>query len=390
MKLTFLSTQVKADFQAFSDGLIERWSAWRCVSLPKRCNSHGSGMPVEVSGFADGGFLESLFEEAVESSACGCHPTSFGTGAGDGNRLRDFLINLSRGETCLDLGPQAWLALCRCGYWPVNADESMALRLIGMRREGQRLVSAPRRAVLSASPSKLRRRASRRHLELVAAPPSSLPALTLVGRQSRLGRSLKRSGDVVFSAAVLGLGSPLFLLLAALVKLSSPGPVFYVQQRVGRGYRQFGCIKFRTMRPDADAVLAQVLERSPEMRAEFERDFKLRNDPRITPIGRFLRRSSLDELPQFLNVLRGEMSVVGPRPIVNKEIGRYGDYMDEVLAVRPGLTGLWQVSGRNNLSYPKRVRLDLAYARGRSLLLDLAIILRTFGVLLLPMDRGAY
>ena len=259
-----------------------------------------------------------------------------------------------------------------------------------MRREGQRVVSAPRRAVLSATPSKLRRRASRRHLELIAAPPSSLSALTLVRGQSRLGRSLKRSGDVVFSAAVLGLGSPLFLLLAVLVKLSSPGPVFYVQKRVGRGYRRFGCIKFRTMRPDADAVLAQVLDRSPAMRAEFERDFKLRNDPRITPIGRFLRRSSLDELPQFLNVLRGEMSVVGPRPIVNKEIGRYGDYMDEVLAVRPGLTGLWQVSGRNNLSYPKRVRLDLAYARGRSFWLDLAIILRTFGVLLLPMDRGAY
>ena len=282
------------------------------------------------------------------------------------------------------------LALCRCGYWPFVADECLVLRLIGLRRKGQCVVSAPRRAVLTASPSKLRRRASRRHLELVAAPPSSLPALTLVRRQSRLGRSLKRSGDVVFSAAVLGLGSPLFLLLAILVKLSSPGPVFYVQKRVGRGYRSFGCIKFRTMRPDADAVLAQVLERSPEMRAEFERDFKLRNDPRITPIGRFLRRSSLDELPQFLNVLRGEMSVVGPRPIVNKEIARYGDYMDEVLAVRPGLTGLWQVSGRNNLSYPKRVRLDLAYARGRSFLLDLAIILRTFGVLLLPMDRGAY
>ena len=285
---------------------------------------------------------------------------------------------------------EVMLALCRCGYWPFAADVCTAMRLIGLRRKGQRVVSAPRRLVLSASPFKLRRRASRRHLELVAAPPSSLSSLTLVREQSRLGRSLKRSGDVVFSVAVLGLGSPLFLLLAVLVKLSSPGPVFYVQKRVGRGYRNFGCIKFRTMRPDADAVLAQVLERSPEMRAEFERDFKLRNDPRITPIGRFLRRSSLDELPQFLNVLRGEMSVVGPRPIVNKEIGRYGDYMDEVLAVRPGLTGLWQVSGRNNLSYPKRVRLDLAYARGRSFLLDLAIILRTFGVLLLPMDRGAY
>ena len=285
---------------------------------------------------------------------------------------------------------EVMLALCRWGYWPFTADVCTALRLIGLRRKGQRVVSAPRRPVLSASPSKLRRRASRRHLELVAAPPSSLSSLTLVREQSRLGRSLKRSGDVVFSAAVLGLGSPLFLFLAVLVKLSSPGPVFYVQKRVGRGYRNFGCIKFRTMRPDADAVLAHVLERSPEMRAEFDRDFKLRNDPRITPIGRFLRRSSLDELPQFLNVLRGEMSVVGPRPIVNKEIGRYGDYMDEVLAVRPGLTGLWQVSGRNNLSYPKRVRLDLAYARGRSFLIDLAIILRTFGVLLLPMDRGAY
>lgn len=285
---------------------------------------------------------------------------------------------------------EVMLSLCRCGYWPFASDVCTALRLIGLRRKGQRVVSAPRSPVLPASPSKLRRRASRRHLELLAAPPSSLSSLTLVREQSRLGRSLKRSGDVVFSAAVLGLGSPLFLLLAVLVKLSSPGPVFYVQKRVGRGYRNFGCIKFRTMRPDADAVLAQVLERSPEMRAEFERDFKLRNDPRITPIGRFLRRSSLDELPQFLNVLRGEMSVVGPRPIVNKEIGRYGDYMDEVLAVRPGLTGLWQVSGRNNLSYPKRVRLDLAYARGRSFLLDLAIILRTFGVLLLPMDRGAY
>ena len=150
---------------------------------------------------------------------------------------------------------------------------------------------------------------------------------SLVHRQSRLGRSLKRTGDFVFSAAVLGLGSPLFLLLAVLVKLSSPGPVFYVQKRVGRGYQGFGCIKFRTMRPDADAVLGHVLDRSPAMRAEFERDFKLRNDPRITPIGRFLRRSSLDELPQFLNVLRGEMSVVGPRPIVSKEIARYGDYM---------------------------------------------------------------
>ena len=228
------------------------------------------------------------------------------------------------------------------------------------------------------------------HLALISAPPSSLSADVLIGQQSRYGRVLKRSGDIVFSLAILGLGSPLFVLIAMLVRISSPGPIFYVQRRVGRDYKRFGCIKFRTMRSDADEVLERVLANDPTLRVEFEQDFKLKSDPRITSIGRFLRRSSLDELPQFLNVLRGEMSVVGPRPIVDRELVRYGAYMDEVASVRPGLTGLWQVSGRNNLSYSKRIKLDLAYARGRSLLLDLAIILRTFGVLLLPMDRGAY
>ncbi len=144
------------------------------------------------------------------------------------------------------------------------------------------------------------------------------------------------------------------------------------------------------MRADADKALLNVLEKSPSLKKEFERDFKLRDDPRITPIGRFLRRSSLDELPQFINVLRGEMSVVGPRPIVTEELERYDEVMDIVASVRPGLTGLWQVSGRNNLSYTQRVKLDLEYAKNRSFLMDLVIIVRTFGVLLLPMDRGAY
>jgi lipopolysaccharide/colanic/teichoic acid biosynthesis glycosyltransferase len=119
---------------------------------------------------------------------------------------------------------------------------------------------------------------------------------------------------------VLSLGSPLFILLAFLVKLTSRGPVFYVQQRVGRDYRSFGCIKFRTMRRDADKILSKVLAESPDLDEEFRNDFKLRNDPRITRLGRFLRQSSLDELPQFINVLRGEMSVVGPRPIVKAEL----------------------------------------------------------------------
>ena len=223
-----------------------------------------------------------------------------------------------------------------------------------------------------------------------ASIPAEPTASSLLAAQSRRGRLLKRGGDIVFSLLVLCLGSPLFLLLAVLVKFSSRGSVFYCQRRIGRGYRGFGCLKFRTMRSDADRVLVAMLEADPTLRAEFERDHKLKRDPRITPLGKFLRRSSLDELPQFINVLRGEMSVVGPRPIVWDELERYGRTMDQVLSVRPGLTGLWQVSGRNNLPYETRVKLDLFYARNRSFWLDLGIILRTIGVVLLPMDRGAY
>ncbi|WP_399217356.1 sugar transferase [Synechococcus sp. ATX 2A4] len=227
-------------------------------------------------------------------------------------------------------------------------------------------------------------------LSAVPSPSDRPTAAQLIEAQSTSSRVIKRTGDILFSLAVLGLGSPLFLLLAALVKVSSPGPVFYVQRRIGRGYRDFGCIKFRTMSKDADRMLQVLLEQSPELKREFGKDFKLKADPRITPIGRFLRRSSLDELPQFLNVLRGEMSVVGPRPIVREELKRYGRRMDEVLAVRPGLTGLWQVSGRNNLRYAERVRMDVTYARHRGFRADLAIILRTVGVILFPIDRGAY
>jgi len=229
---------------------------------------------------------------------------------------------------------------------------------------------------------------------LVAQPSALTPILMsaeqLIQLQSKRSRVVKRSGDIVFSLLVLSLGSPLLLTLALLVKLTSRGPVFYVQQRVGRDYRPFGCIKFRTMRRDADRILSALLADSPDLQEEFRNDFKLKNDPRITRLGKFLRRSSLDELPQFLNVLRGEMSVVGPRPIVRKEISRYGPHMESVLAVRPGLTGLWQVSGRNNLSYKQRVALDLLYARRRNFRMDLAIILRTVGVILDPRDRGAY
>ncbi|MFM7360788.1 MAG: sugar transferase [Cyanobium sp.] len=225
---------------------------------------------------------------------------------------------------------------------------------------------------------------------VLVGPRPLLTADQLIDLQSKRSRFVKRGGDIVFSLAVLTLGSPIYILLALLVKLTSRGSVFYVQQRVGRDYHSFGCIKFRTMRRDADRVLGVLLAESPDLAEEFRNDFKLRNDPRITRLGKFLRRSSLDELPQFLNVLRGEMSVVGPRPIVRKELPRYGAAMDEVLAVRPGLTGLWQVSGRNNLSYEKRVALDVRYARRRSFRGDMAIIFSTIRVILDPRDRGAY
>ena len=229
-------------------------------------------------------------------------------------------------------------------------------------------------------------------LDVIAGDSLSLTSSAgqLIGLQSRRSRTIKRAGDIVFSLAVLTLGAPVFIALGVLVKLTSRGPVFYVQQRVGRDHRLFGCIKFRTMRRDADKVLSALLLSSPDLEEEFRNDFKLKNDPRITRLGKFLRRSSLDELPQFLNVLRGEMSVVGPRPIVPQETPRYGEHMHEVLAMRPGLTGLWQVSGRNNLAYEQRVQLDLRYTRHRSFLLDLVIILKTVAVVLDPRDRGAY
>ncbi len=246
----------------------------------------------------------------------------------------------------------------------------------------------PRKSLLRWS--EFRKGSPKIPFEVISQEPSSLPAVEIIRNQSRYGRTLKRIGDIIFSLLVLTLGSPIFILIGILVKLSSPGAVFYIQKRVGRNYREFRCIKFRTMHKDADNLLPNLLEKYPLMRKEFEKDFKLRQDPRITKLGRFLRRSSLDELPQFFNVLKGEMSVVGPRPIVSNEIKKYSLFMEEVISVRPGLTGLWQVSGRNNLSYKKRVELDLVYARNRNFILDLEIIILTLGVLLFPMDRGAF
>lgn len=200
----------------------------------------------------------------------------------------------------------------------------------------------------------------------------------------------KRLFDVFFSLAVLIGFSPVYLLLILLIALSSPGPVFYVQERVGKNGKKFGCIKFRTMVHNADAVLLEIMETSPHLRQEFETNFKLRYDPRITWIGRFLRVTSLDEFPQFLNVLKGDMSVVGPRPVVVEELSRYGRHVDKVLSIRPGLTGLWQVSGRNNIPYPRRVQIDVYYVNFRSFLMDLWIVFKTIGIVVFPKNNGAY
>jgi lipopolysaccharide/colanic/teichoic acid biosynthesis glycosyltransferase len=204
------------------------------------------------------------------------------------------------------------------------------------------------------------------------------------------GETAKRLFDIVFSLTVLIVFSPLYFLLMLLIALSSPGPVFYIQERVGRNYKRFDCIKFRTMVENADEVLLDMMETSPRLRQEFQDNFKLRRDPRITQIGRFLRITSLDEFPQFLNVLKGDMSVVGPRPLVVEELPKYGKSMDRVLTSRPGLTGLWQVSGRNNIPYPKRVQIDVYYVNYRSFWMDLRIITKTIGVVLFPKDNGAY
>lgn len=209
-------------------------------------------------------------------------------------------------------------------------------------------------------------------------------------RRSLSREFYKRLFDIVFSGLVLVSLSPLYLTLALLIALSSPGPIFYVQERVGRRYKPFNCIKFRTMVTDADEVLQQMMTVSPYLRQEFEDNFKLKDDPRVTWIGRFLRITSLDEFPQFWNVLKGDMSVVGPRPLVQDELHKYGPCIDKVLRVKPGITGLWQVAGRNDMPYDRRVQIDVYYVNCRNFWLDLWLVVKTIGVVVFPKNNGAY
>ncbi len=188
--------------------------------------------------------------------------------------------------------------------------------------------------------------------------------------------------NALAAGALLLLVSPLMAYVAWRIWREGGSPILFAHYRIGRNGQLFRCWKFRTMVPRAEGVLQEMLQRDPIAHAQWVHEQKLDNDPRITPIGRFLRRTSLDELPQLFNVLRGDMRLVGPRPIVVHELRRYGALKHHYLSVSPGMTGLWQVSGRNNTTYAERVELDRRYVEQRSLWLDLQILVRTAQVVL--------
>jgi Undecaprenyl-phosphate galactose phosphotransferase WbaP len=200
--------------------------------------------------------------------------------------------------------------------------------------------------------------------------------------------SAGRALDLLISPLLLLFVAPLLVAIAAAIYAQDRRPILFSHSRIGRNGQMFRCLKFRTMVVDSDARLAALLADDPRARAEWERDHKLRNDPRVTRLGTFLRQSSLDELPQLFNVLLGDMSLVGPRPIVEAEIERYGSRFPHYCAVRPGITGLWQISGRNDVCYRRRVAMDVLYARSKSVWIDIWILLMTIPAVLLK--RGSY
>jgi len=226
------------------------------------------------------------------------------------------------------------------------------------------------------------------------AEPQDVAAAPLGGAGKRIGLNaaefaLKRIFDLLSVVVILTLFGWLMIIIAVMVRMSGGKKVLYGHTRVGRGGRPFKCLKFRSMVSNSDEVLRNLLETDPDARAQWERDFKLKDDPRITRIGRFIRKTSLDELPQLWNVVKGEMSIVGPRPVVQAEFEQYyGGAREHYLSVPPGLTGLWQVSGRNDLDYAQRVELDKAYVEKSNVFYDFVIVMRTVKVMV--VKRGAY
>ncbi|NKJ45213.1 UDP-phosphate galactose phosphotransferase [Burkholderia sp. SG-MS1] len=229
------------------------------------------------------------------------------------------------------------------------------------------------------------KRAHRAALEGVSAQAAASDEIASVADPVRL--AFKRCFDLLFAVPMLLSLAPFFAVIALLVRRDG-GPSVFGHERIGLHGRTFRCLKFRTMIVNADEILGELLEHDPDARAEWARDFKLKNDVRVTPVGRFLRRTSLDELPQLWNVVRGEMSLVGPRPVVEQELERYGKDVGYYLMTKPGITGVWQVSGRNDVDYARRVSMDVLYAQRWSLAWDVAILVKTIGVMV--RREGAY
>ena len=216
--------------------------------------------------------------------------------------------------------------------------------------------------------------------------------LMLLRLRNNLARPVNRWIKTIFDYVLTVTGtiaiSPVLIVIALWIYKDSPGPVIFKHRRIGKNGKEFNCYKFRSMCVDAKEKLEQLLANDPEARAEWEKDFKLKNDPRITKSGAFLRKTSLDELPQIFNVLKGEMSLVGPRPIIRDEMQRYGEYIDDYLMVKPGITGMWQVSGRSDTGYKERVQLDSWYVRNWSVWLDVMLLWRTMKIVV--QRKGAY
>lgn len=218
---------------------------------------------------------------------------------------------------------------------------------------------------------------------VVSASPEDAEEYDPASLRRRIDKATFRIVDVAIAGTLLVLLSPVMILCWCLITLSGPGPAIFAHVRIGKNGQPFPCYKFRTMVDGAEAMLERLLNECEQSRSEWAATHKLQNDPRITLVGRALRRFSLDELPQLFNVLAGDMSMVGPRPIVKEEIARYGEFFADYCSVRPGISGLWQVSGKNAISYDERVRLDIHYARSKSVWMDIVILWRTIPVVLL-------
>lgn len=233
---------------------------------------------------------------------------------------------------------------------------------------------------------------ARRHAATLDAPFRRHEPARMTGAEPRPVSATEavmwRLFDIVVAATILLIVLPFLVLLVAVLYVSDPGPVFFRHRRIGYRGRYFNCLKFRSMKIDGDAVLREHLRNDPKARQEWEETQKLRSDPRVTPIGGIVRKLSLDEFPQLINVLAGDMSIVGPRPIVENEVRRYGRHFEHYCRVRPGLTGLWQISGRNDTSYQQRVDLDVSYVERKSLVLDTWLLCKTIPAVVFA--RGSY